>query len=408
MGARPRALVVGAAALAVVALSAAALYWGLRPLAPLADRLKLAAADFDDLPGWPDDALGQGLQAFLKSCDRTLGRPAAADMGGGGYAGTVADWRAVCAAAAGVPVDRAATQTFFETRFRPIRVANNDRTEGLFTGYYEAALDGSRRRHGRYQVPLHRRPADLVVVDLGRFRDDLEGRRIAGRVDGGELLPYPDRAAIETGGLVGRGLEMLWVDDPVDAFFLHIQGSGLVRLDDGSTARIGYAGQNGRPYLAIGGPLIANGAIARAEISMQAIRNWLADNPGEATALMNRNPSYVFFREIAGDGPLGAGGAVLTPGRSLAVDRKWHALGVPVWFDGRAPDPADDTAGASQPLRRLMVTQDTGGAIRGPVRGDVFWGNGGRAAAVAGRMKHSGRLWLLLPIPLADRLAPTG
>ena len=406
--AHARTIAIGAAALAVLVLAAAALYWGLRPGPPTADRLVLVAAAFDDLPGWPDHALDQGVRAFAASCDRILGRPATAGMGGDGYAGTVGDWRSVCAAIAVLPADAALRQRFFETRFRPVRVANNDRTEGLFTGYFEATLDGSRRRYGDYQVPLHRRPADLVAVDLGRFRADLKGRRIAGRVDGGALVPYPDRAAIESGALVEPDLVLLWVDDPVDAFFLHIQGSGVVRLDDGATVRIGYAGQNGRPYLAIGGPLIASGAIPRERMSMQAIRDWLADHPDEAAAMMRRNPSYVFFRELAGEGPLGAQGVVLTPGRSLAVDRKWHALGVPVWFDGTAPDPAGGTADARMSLRRLMVTQDTGGAIRGPVRGDVFWGNGARAAAIAGRMKHPGRFWLLLPKPLAARLAPVG
>ena len=402
-----RSVALVAAALIALALAGAGLYWALRPAPPpLEDQLVLAPARFADLAGWADDEIAESLPAFRRSCERMLRQPDGA-LGGDGYAGDVADWRPVCAAAAALPAGDSAMRAFLEAHFQPVLVRNNDQADGLFTGYFEASLNGSRRRHGRYRVALYRRPADLVSVDLGLFRDEFKGRRIAGRVDGGALKPYPDRTAINLGALADRGLEILWVDDPIDAFFLHIQGSGLVELDDGEVVRIGYAGQNGRPYVAIGGPLIAAGAIAADQMSMQAIRDWLADNPGEAEAMMRRNPAYVFFRELAGDGPIGAQGAVLTPGRSLAVDRRWHALGVPIWLDGMAPDPPAGPT-AAEPLRRLMVAQDTGGAIRGPVRGDVFWGHGKAAAAIAGRMQHPGRIWLLLPRPLAARLAPSG
>jgi len=207
----------------------------------------------------------------------------------------------------------------------------------------------------------------------------------------GNLKPYEDRKAIVEGALDPRNLEIVWVDDPVDAFFLQIQGSGRVTLEDGRVMRLGYAGQNGHPYVAIGRELIARGALTRETVSMQSIRAWLAANPAEAAALMNANPSYVFFRELPGDGPVGAQGAALTPLRSLAVDRRFVPLGTPVWLDAEHPDPG------TARLRRLVVAQDVGGAIRGPVRGDLFWGHGDAAADLAGRMKSPGRYYLLLP-----------
>ena len=214
------------------------------------------------------------------------------------------------------------------------------------------------------------------------------------------FVHFADGVAIDRGALNGRGLELLWVDDAVDRFFLEIQGSGQVRLPDGGMVRVGYADQNGRPYRAIGKDLIEIGAVPREQMSMQAIRAWLEANPAEAPAMMARNPSVVFFSELknlaAADGPLGAQGVPLTPGRSLAVDRKFLPLGAPVWLDTTAPAP-----GGERPLRRLVIAQDTGGAIRGPVRGDLFWGAGPEAERLAGHMKSPGRLYLLLPRSLS-------
>ena len=202
-------------------------------------------------------------------------------------------------------------------------------------------------------------------------------------------MPFHDRAAIDAGALDGDNLAVVWVDDPVDAFFLHIQGSGRIALADGSELRVGYAAQNGHAYTAVGLILIDDGEVTREAMSMQAIRTWLAANPDRARDLMNRNRSYVFFAVLDGDGPLGSEGVALTPGRSLAVDRRFLPMSVPLWLDSTLP--------GEQPLRRLMIAQDTGGAIRGPVRGDVFWGYGEDAADIAGRMKSRGRYYLLLP-----------
>ena len=236
-----------------------------------------------------------------------------------------------------------------------------------------------------------------MSVALGDFRTDFAGERIAGRVVDGRLRPYPSRGDIVAGTLAGRGLEIAWVADPVDAFFLQIQGSGRLALPDGRIVRVGYDGQNGRPYTAIGRVLVEEGALAREAVSMQSIRAWLAAHPDRAEGVMNANSSYVFFRRLAGDGPIGAQGVALTPQRSIAVDPRFVPYSVPVWLDATAPTPD----GGAAALRRLMIAQDTGGAIRGPVRGDVFWGAGEDAAAIAGRMNDRGRWWILLPRTLA-------
>jgi membrane-bound lytic murein transglycosylase A len=306
--------------------------------------------------------------------------------------GKAGDWIAACAALARVPAgDDAAARAYLETFFRPWLAGNGGKTDGLFTGYYEPFLRGSKTRHGAFQTPLYRRPGDLVTVELGDFRPALKGERIAGRVDNGRLKPYADRRGIEAGALAGKDLEILWVDDPVAAFFLHIQGSGRVQMEDGSEVRVGYDSQNGQPYVPIGRELLSRGMLARDDVSMQAIRAWLLANPAQASDMMNLNPSYVFFRTVRGEGPLGAQGAALTPGRSLAVDHAFLAYGVPVWLDAEGP------LDRAQRLQRLLVAQDTGGAIRGPVRGDVFWGHGADAEDRAGHMKSAGRYWLLLP-----------
>ncbi|MGE0718131.1 MAG: murein transglycosylase A [Alphaproteobacteria bacterium] len=351
--------------------------------------LVLAPARFADLPGWESDDLPAFLPAFRRSCERL----AAGDPGRGlGVAGRAADWRPACAAAAAVPAgDRAAARHFLETRFRPWRASDKGDADGLFTGYYEPLLNGARAKGGRYTVPLLRRPPDLVEVDLGAFRPALRGQRIAGRVEGGRLRPYASRSEIDRGALAGRGLELLWVDDPVEAFVLHIQGSGRVRLADGTVLRVGFDGQNGHAYVPIGRVLADRGEIPRDAVTMPAIRQWLAAHPDKARALLDENPSYVFFRQLQGDGPIGAQGVALTAGRSLAVDPSFVPYGVPLWLD--AEDPIDP----ARRVRRLMVAQDTGGAIRGPVRGDVFWGFGPEAAERAGRMKSRGGYWLLLP-----------
>ncbi|MGH6899545.1 MAG: murein transglycosylase A [Geminicoccaceae bacterium] len=352
---------------------------------------------YEQLIGWRADDPREALSAFRRSCAKLDQHGAATPMGPDPWFGEIGDWRLVCADAATVAEGSAdQARDFFEDHFSPYLVADGDDPEGLFTGYYEPLLFGSRHFGGAYTVPLHRPPDDLVRVDLARFNPQLAGYAIYGRVQGGQFVPYYSRADIATGMLAGRGLELLWVDDPIDKFFLQIQGSGQVQLDDGSLIRVGYASQNGHPYRAIGRDLIEIGGLTREEVSLPTIKAWLEAHPGDASHIMARNRSYIFFEERPelgpDDGPLGAQGVSLTAGRSLAVDRRYIPFGVPVWLDTTAPWP--DGEG---PLRRLMVAQDTGGAIKGVVRGDVFWGAGARAEAIAGHMKSRGRYAVLLP-----------
>ncbi len=372
---------------------------------PPPDQLALTPSSFSALPGWNEERHAEILPAFGETCRRLAAMPPDRPLGGAEAAapraGRVADWLPLCAEAARLrPGDHAATRAFFEARFRPWLAQNVSGTRpdpfGLFTGYFEPEVPGSRRRRPD-GVPLLTRPADLVQVELGDFAEDLRGRRTAGRVEQGRLLPYASRAEIERGALDGRRLELLWLDDPIDAFFLHIQGSGRVRLAEGGIARVGFAGQNGHPYVPIGRVLVARGVMTQEEVSMQSIRAWLVANPAEARAVMHENPSYIFFREIRGlgpdEGPPGAFGAPLTAERSIAVDRSFIPLGIPVFID--VPHPM-----TQQPWRRVLMAQDIGGAIRGPVRGDVFWGTGPAAGEAAGRMRSRGAWWLLLPIGL--------
>ncbi len=368
---------------------------------PLPDGMTLEKAAFEELPGWRDDTLAKALPALRRSCGKLSGYPDDKALGPNGFAGTAADWQGPCKAIMAVEAgDSAALREALTHHFDPLAVVGEDGAEGLFTGYYEATLEAAETRRGSYRHPLYRPPEDLIRVDLGQFQADLKGRRIVGRVADRRLVPYHTRAEIEAGRLEGRGLELLWADDPVDVFFLHVQGSGVARLPDGATQRVGYAASNGLPFTAIGRELIRRGVLEGQDMSMQAIRDWLRGHPEEADALMRLNDRYIFFRIIDGPGPIGAFGVPLTAGRSLAVDPGFLPLGAPVWL--ATTYPARD-----EPLRRLMVAQDTGSAIKGAVRGDFFWGHGESALEQAGRMKQSGRYWLFLPKKVLERAVPS-
>ncbi len=365
---------------------------------PPPEKLTLDEARFTDLTGWSDDHQAEALAAFLRSCP-TLEQTGASSSGKEipdiGF-GSRADWQTACAEAKTVPAgDDAAARAFFEQRFRVFQASNSGQSQGLFTGYYVPELKGSLHKSPQFHVPLYRVPDDLITADLGLFRDDWKGIHIAGKIEKNKFHPYEDRTAIDKGALAGRNLEIVYVDDPVDAFFLHIQGSGRIALNDGGAMNVGYGASNGRQYVAIGKELVARGALTKDDVTMQSIRAWLEGHPSDAQAIMDSNPSYVFFREIKGDFPLGAEGVALTPERSLAVDHRFIPYGVPVWLD--AGDPME----TYKPLRRLMVAQDTGGAITGPVRGDIFFGFGKEAADRAGVMKQPGHYYLLLPKPAA-------
>ena len=326
-----------------------------------ADRLLLRPVSFQDLPGWDDDDHEAALGALRRSCATLAERDDGEPLDTAPLGGRVGDWRAVCAAAAGVE-GAARARAFFEDRFIPYEARDDAGAEGLFTGYFEPELRGAAQAGGRYGVPLYRQPSDLVVVDLGRFRSGLAGERIAGRVAGGVLVPYATRAEIDEGALAEQGLELAWVEDPIDAFFLHIQGSGRIAFEDGTRRRVSYAAANGHDYFAIGRALVALGALSRDEVSMPAIRAWLQANPERAPAIMRENPSYVFFRWLedgqGASGPRGAQGVALTAGRSLAVDRRFLPLTVPLWLDTAVP--GRDAASGDRRLRRLMVAQGHG------------------------------------------------
>ncbi len=345
---------------------------------------------FSGLPGWSADQPAIALAQFRGVCKRFSRRSANAPASKTWpELGLNSEWAAACTAAKAAP--GADPKAFVEAWFQPYQVGAPGST-GLFTGYYEPEVAGSRARGGAYQSPLYRKPKDIVAVDLGAFNSDLKGKKILGRMQNGRLVPYYDRAEISNGALRNWGLELVWLADAVDGFFLEIQGSGVVKLPDGQRMRIGYAGKNGRPYRAIGRDLIKSGAIKRKDMSMQAIRSWLASNPRDSQSVMNLNRSVVFFREVKGRGPIGAAGVPLAAGRSLAIDPKYAPLGGLVYIDVPHPEPRNP------PIQRLVVAEDTGGAIKGPIRGDLFWGTGDAAGEKAGRMAAQGRYYLLAPI----------
>ena len=360
---------------------------------------------FSELPGWSDDNFAAALASFKASCTTIVDRAPDKPMGGHEVYGTSGQWRGVCAAAK----SKHDAKAFFEANFTPFEVRSDGESVGLFTGYYEPELNGSRERKGKFQTPLYARPSDLVLVDLGEFRDNLKGERIAGRIENGRLKPYATRAEIVGKGLSHVAKPVVYVDDAWEAFSLQIQGSGRVRFPDGKMIRVNYDGQNGHPYTAIGRNLVQRGAIRREDVSMQAIRKWLEANPKEAPGVMNLNASYVFFKEEpVGDAAQGAPGAMkvpLHPERSLAVDLRYHALGAPLWVD--ATRPAEKDGETPETFRHLLIAHDTGGAIRGPVRGDVYWGAGARPEELAGRMANRGRLIALLPKELAAKVPPS-
>ena len=374
---------------------------GCGPSPPEAERLVLKPAEFADLAGWKDDHVAAAIPALARSCAAIAKQPDDAEHGPAGTSLKVRDWRPACAALAEVPKDDDdAARAYLQRWFRPYAASGGKEKEGLFTGYYEPELKGARVEGGGFAIPLYGRPADLVTVNLGLFDDSLKGKHITGRVDAGQLKPYPDRAAIEAGALKDAPT-ILWVDDAIELFFLQIQGSGRVTLPDGSVVRVGYAVSNGRSYHAIGKLLADRGVMKVEDITLQSLKAWLRAHPDEAKALMDQNPSYVFFREVPGDGPFGAEGVVLTPGRSLAVDNRFISYGAPLWLDAESPD------GVGR-LRRLVVAQDRGGAIKGPVRGDLFWGAGAEAEKLAGPMRSKGTYYVLLPREAPKDALPKG
>lgn len=339
----------------------------------------LQAASWEQLPGWPENDAYAAWTAFLASC---------------GPLKKQASWQPICAAAAQATVrDDAAAREFFERWLTPFQLRTNDGGDsGLITGYYEPLLHGSRTRSARFQFPLYRVPDDLLTIDLSSVYPELKTYRLRGRLAGNRVVPYFSRAEIEAGLNNFQGRELLWVDDAVELFFLQIQGSGRVQLENGEVVRVGYADQNGHPYSAIGKKLVDQGELTLDQASMWGIKQWGQRNPQKLPALLDSNASYVFFRElpVTPGGPPGALGVPLTGGRSLAVDPRAVPLGSPVYLATTLPN-------SNTPLKRLMLAQDTGGAIKGAIRADFFWGFGEEAARQAGAMRQTGQMWVLLP-----------
>ncbi|MBV9046261.1 MAG: murein transglycosylase A [Alphaproteobacteria bacterium] len=347
--------------------------------------LRLTPLKFADVPGWSEADPAKALAAFRRSCVKLRAKAPDSPMG---YAGTARDWQKTCDAADSAHNARA----FFATNFTPYAIGG----DGLVTGYYEPLLNGSRTRHGKYQTPVYGVPEGLVSVDLGAFRDEWKGEKIAGRVQDGRLLPLPTRAEIDARP-PSQTPVLFWGDDREAVFFLHIQGSGRVWLDDGTILRVSYAGQNGHPYTPVGRILIKDYGLPREGMSMQVIRSWLKSHPKDADRVIESDASFVFFSTApVGDpklGPVGTEGVPLTPRASVAIDNTIHPLGLPMFLAGDG-------------FADLFIAQDTGGAIRGNARADVFFGFGANAETAAGGMKAHPRFYALLPKTVTPKLPP--
>jgi membrane-bound lytic murein transglycosylase A len=367
-----------------------------------------APVSFDDLPGWSQDDHAIAFQAFRKSGERVL---AAANSGSSASKG---EWHQAllraCASAqalAGRRLAAAAARVFFEAHFAPHRVLHKE-PEGLLTGYYEPVLHGSRKLEGPYHIPIYRRPPELVNLVDESMRGAHGTTLTHARKTANGLQPFPTRSEIESGALKDRGLELLYLADPVDVFFMQVQGSGRIKLPDGTAVRVSYDGKNGHPYSSIGRHLVDTGQLPANEVSLDRLAQWLRADPDRARTVMWHNASYVFFRELEGKeaaGPLGVLNIPLTAGRSLAVDAGVHAIGTPIYVSA----PALSHASRSGPFRRLMIAQDVGSAIIGPERGDIYFGSGRAAGRLAGSTKHTGNFFVLLPRGQAPALtSPPG
>ncbi len=349
------------------------------PEKPQAGIGSFMVSKWEMLPEWSTTAMQPVHQAFLQSCNKLQHK---------------ADWLQVCHRAQQLELpDDKALRRFFESHFTPYKVFNSDgSSQGLVTGYYEPRLQGSRVKTSRYRYPLYGVPNDMYDIELGSLYPQLKNMRLRGRIEGNRIVPYYPREALAQGQGSLDGRELFWVDDRIELFFLQIQGSGRIELPDGSLVKVGYANQNGHPYVSIGRKLVEMGELKLSQASMQGIKRWTEENPDKVEQLLNSNPSFVFFHELPDrlSAPLGALGVPLTEQYSIAVDPRTIPLGAPVFLATTYPNSPD-------PLNRLVVAQDTGGAIKGAVRADFFWGFGEQAGQMAGRMKQRGQMWVLFP-----------
>lgn len=354
------------------------------PETKIADYGLLKPAVWEDVDGLQQDNLAQAWPGWILGCSTLINKPV---------------WKNACNAALQLHEASAknpandAILAYFKQYFSVYKTTNADGSDtGMITGYYEPLLKGSRTKSAQYSNPLYAPPSDMITVELDSLFPELKFKRVRGRIVGNKLVPYYNRAEIETDSSPLKGREFLYIDDIIDVFFLQIQGSGLVQLDTGEQVHVGYADQNGHPYNSIGRLLVERGELMLAQASMQGIKNWARNNLAKLRELLNSNPSYVFFRELPAGlpGPLGALGVPILGERSVAIDPKFIPLGAPIFLSTTEPN-------SSKPLKRMMMAQDTGGAIKGGVRADFFWGAGPEAGAKAGAMKQSGKIWVFLP-----------
>jgi membrane-bound lytic murein transglycosylase A len=358
---------------------------------------------FKQLPGWQSADLKKSLVTFQTSCRAFVKQNPEQVVGTDHINLQVKDWQPACYAALKInPVTENDAKSFFQEWFSPVEFFDKETGPGLFTGYYVPTIKGSYTKSKEFSVPLYETPDDLITSDLGLFFNDLKNRRVVGRLVKSKLVPYYTRAQINAGALKGKANVLVWINSPIDRLFLEIQGSGLIELEDGSRLSVGYDAQNGMPYTAIAGVLIKKGVMTKDNASMQAIKRYLTEHPKQLHPVINQNKSFVFFRKMGQDIALGSQGVSLTAGYSLAIDKQWIPMGTPLWLNTTRPD--SNSPDKSKPMQRLMIAQDTGGAIRGKIRGDVFWGAGERATLIAGHMKNSGHYWLLLPKHTLPRL----
>jgi membrane-bound lytic murein transglycosylase A len=353
----------------------------------------LSKSGFSQLKAWEQDTQSPALAAFKQSCAEILKRPPAENFSSLPQSGKVGVWQKICIAAQSITADdNEKARKFFQTWFQPYRVSQY-RNHGLFTGYYLPLLHASLKPDVKFNVPIYAPPTDLLKIQLGLFRPELAGTVLIAQQKNRQLLPYPDRAAINQGAITKTSQVILWSDNALDVFFAQIQGSALVELPDKRHMLIHYAGSNGRHYTPIGKVLIASKALTPENVSMQTIREWLNAHPEQMDLVLNQNASYVFFTLSNNTEANGAEEVKLTPGSSLAVDNKILPLGAPMWLETSITIPNQP----SKAFQHLLIAQDTGGAIRGPLRGDIYWGAGDTAAQIAGHMHANGDLWILLP-----------
>ncbi|MCL9682716.1 murein transglycosylase A [Legionella maioricensis] len=358
---------------------------------------------FNQLPGWETGEFKKSLLTFQTSCRAFIKQDPEQVVGTDQINLQVKDWQPACRAALKInPVIEKSAKLFFQKWFAPVEFYDNKPVKGLFTGYYLPLIKGSYTKSAQFSVPIYETPSNLVNVDLGLFIPDLKNRKLVGRIVGNKILPFYTREQINQGAIKDTARVLVWINSPVDRLFLEIQGSGIIELEDGKRIYVGYDAQNGAPYTPIAGVLIKKGVMTKHNASMQGIKKYFKAHPKEMDKVINQNKSFVFFRLLSLEAALGSQGVALTPGYSLAIDREWIPMGAPLWLSTSRPDSKNPDT--SKPMQRLMVAQDTGGAIRGKVRGDVFWGGGDKATLIAGHMKNEGHYWLLLPRHALSRL----